>query len=91
MSVRQSNASSATTLAPAAPTPMVDVTEAAQETALAEGNSFPVVNQEAPLKRNVVVSIKSTLNDLCLQKQRGTWSPSAEALRGIFQGVCPRP
>lgn len=23
--------------------------------------------------------------DLCLQKQRGTWAPSAEALRSIFQ------
>jgi len=23
--------------------------------------------------------------DLCLQKQRGTWAPSAEALRAIFQ------
>lgn len=46
----------------AAPAPMVDVTEASQETALAEGNSYNVVAQEAPLKRNVVVSIKSTLN-----------------------------
>lgn len=26
-----------------------------------------------------------TLSDLCLQKQRGTWAPSAEALRAIFQ------
>ena len=43
MSVRQSNASSATTtMVPnaAAPAPMVDVTEASQETALAEGNRF---------------------------------------------------
>ena len=65
MSVRQSNASSATTtMVPnaAAPAPMVDVTEASQETALAEGNNYNVVAQEAPLKRNVVVSIKSTLN-----------------------------
>ena len=60
MSVRQSNASSATTtMVPnaAAPAPMVDVTEASQETALAEGNNYNVVAQEAPLKRNVVVSI----------------------------------
>ena len=25
------------------------------------------------------------LADLCLQKQRGTWAPSPEALRSIFQ------
>jgi hypothetical protein len=68
MSVRQNNASNATTVSTAvAPTHMVDMTEASQETALAEGNNFNVLSADAPLKRNVVVSIKSTLNDLCLQ------------------------
>ena len=63
MSVRQNNSSSATTVTTAAaPTPMVDMTEASQETALAEGNNFNVLSADAPLKRNVVVSIKSTLN-----------------------------
>jgi len=64
MSVRQ-NSSAATTSSSVAnvmPTPMVDMTEASQETALAEGNNFNVASAEAPLKRNVVVSIKSNLN-----------------------------
>ena len=52
---------------------------------LAEGNSYAVAGAENPLKRNVVVSIKASLNDLCLQKARGTWAPSQEALRSIFQ------
>ena len=84
MSVRQAPNAPANVSAPAT----VDLAEAAAETALAEGNSYNVAAQEKPLTRNVVVSIKSTLNDLCLQKQRGTWSPSAEALRSIFQCVC---
>jgi hypothetical protein len=71
MSVRQANSSAATTAAvaatatAAAPSPMVDVGEAANESILAEGNSFNTVAQEKPLKRTVVVSIKSTLNGKC--------------------------
>ena len=58
--------------------------------ALAEGNSFATQSSENPLTRNVVVSIRASLNDLCLQKAKGTWAPSAEALRSIFQNkkVC---
>lgn len=71
MSVRQNNSSSATTTAmQQAPTIIpqtMDVSEVAADTALAEGNNYNVVTAEQPLKRNVVVSIKSTLNDLCLQ------------------------
>ena len=52
---------------------------------LAEGNSFNVAAPDNPLQRNVVVSIRASLNDLCLQKQKGTWSPSGEALKQIFQ------
>ena len=86
MSVRQSN-SPEVEQAVAQPAPVAATTfgEAAAETALAEGNSYNVASPDRPLTRTVVVSIKSTLNDLCLQRQRGTWSPSAEALRGIFQ------
>lgn len=86
MSVRQSN-SSEVEQAVAQPAQAAATTfgEAAAETALAEGNSYNVASPDRPLTRTVVVSIKSTLNDLCLQRQRGTWSPSAEALRGIFQ------
>ncbi len=58
--------------------------EAAQgENTLAEGNNFAVAQSDNPLQRNIVVSIRATLNDLCLQKQRGTWAPSQEALRSI--------
>ena len=53
--------------------------------ALAEGNSFSTAAPENPLTRNVVVSIRASLNDLCLQKAKGTWSPTPEALKSIFQ------
>lgn len=54
---------------------------------LGEGNSFAVAQSDNPLKRIVAVSIKASLNELCLQKARGTWAPSQEALRNIFQQV----
>lgn len=31
------------------------------------------------------VSIRASLNSLCLQKSKSTWAPSAEALKAIFQ------
>ena len=34
---------------------------------LAEGNSYTVASPENPLSRNLVVSIRASLNDLCLQ------------------------
>jgi hypothetical protein len=52
---------------------------------LAEGNNFAVASPEHPLSRNLVVSIRSSLNDLCLQKTKGTWAPTGEALKSIFQ------
>ena len=66
----------------------MDVIDAASNVAsdsLAEGNSYCVANPDNPLKRTLVVSIKASLNDMCLQKSRGVWSPSQEALRSIFQ------
>ena len=75
--------------------PVLELQAAAEGTAepLGEGNSFAVAAPDHPLKRNVVVSIKASLNDLCLQKARGTWAPTQEALRNIFQQVpsFPRP
>ena len=64
-----------------------DVIEQAQaaDAPTAEGNSFNIAAPDNPLKRTVVVSIKASLNDMCLQKSRGTWAPSQEALRSIFQ------
>ena len=61
------------------------LTEASAEHQLAEGNSYAVATPDNPLSRNLVVSIRASLNDLCLQKTKGTWAPSAEALKNIFQ------
>jgi hypothetical protein len=84
MSVRSEKAAAAPTNALAA----LDVSDSAPVASpdqLGEGNNFCVANPENPLKRNLVVSIKATLNDFCLQKTRGTWAPTQEALRSIFQ------
>lgn len=82
MSVRQDKSA-----APPGAMPAMEIEAAAAgaHEVLGEGNSFAVAAPENPLKRNVVVSIKASLNDLCLQKARGTWAPSQEALRNIFQ------
>lgn len=82
MSVRQT--------APAAPSPggeIAAITEKVNsvDVSLGEGSSYAVASPDHPLRRTVVVSIKSSLNELCLQKTRGTWAPSADALRSIFQ------
>jgi hypothetical protein len=61
------------------------VAAAADDLSLAEGNSYCVASPDNPLSRNVNVSIRASLNSLCLQKSKATWSPSAEALKGIFQ------
>ena len=55
------------------------------EAHLGEGQSYSVNTPENPLRRQVVVSVRASLNDLCLQKSKGTWSPSPEALKSIFQ------
>jgi hypothetical protein len=52
---------------------------------LHEGSNYSIATPGNPLNRNLVVSIRASLNDLCLQKQKGTWAPSAEALKNIFQ------
>ena len=33
----------------------------------------------------MVVSIRASLNDLCLSKSKGVWQPSGDALKSIFQ------
>ena len=45
------------------------LTEASAEHQLAEGNSYAVASPENPLARNLVVSIRASLNDLCLQSK----------------------
>tara|TARA_B110001450_G_scaffold219961_1_gene215196 strand:- start:687 stop:941 length:255 start_codon:yes stop_codon:yes gene_type:complete len=69
-----------------APDTGAQINEAAlQEASLSEGNSYPVASPDNPLKRQLVVSIRASLNDLCLQKSKSVWSPSPEALKSIFQ------
>lgn len=53
--------------------------------ALAEANEFTTNNPEHPLKRSVVVSVRASLEDLCLRKAKATWSPSAEATATILK------
>lgn len=58
---------------------------ASADAALAEGNSFTTTTPDNPLNRELVVSIRASLNQLCLQKNKGVWSPSSSALKSIFQ------
>jgi hypothetical protein len=53
------------------------------DAALHEGANYQTANAENPLHRTVVVSVRSTLNELCLSKAKGTWAPSSEALKSI--------
>tara|TARA_B110001450_G_scaffold211366_1_gene202942 strand:+ start:85 stop:396 length:312 start_codon:yes stop_codon:yes gene_type:complete len=55
----------------------------ATDSNLGEGNSYCVASPDNPLKRNLVVSIRASLNDLCLSKSKGTWQPSSDALKSI--------
>tara|TARA_B110001452_G_scaffold252205_1_gene241895 strand:+ start:177 stop:968 length:792 start_codon:yes stop_codon:yes gene_type:complete len=52
---------------------------------LAESATYTTNTPENALHRTVVVSLRASLNELCLQKQKGTWAPSQEALRSILQ------
>ena len=55
------------------------------DSALHEGATYSTSTAENPLSRTVVVSVRASLNDLCLQKAKSTWAPSTEALRSILQ------
>jgi hypothetical protein len=62
----------------------VDAARAA-DSALGEANALNTNHPEHPLRRTFVANIRASLGDLCLRKTKGTWAPSTEALRGIFQ------
>ena len=55
------------------------------DSALGEANNLSTNHPEHPLKRTVVATIRASLGDLCLRKQKATWSPSPEALKSILQ------
>ena len=63
--------------------------DAAQQAdhALGAENAFNASNPEHPLNRTVVVTVRASLNDLCLRKQKAVWAPSADAVRSILQQV----
>lgn len=52
---------------------------------LGEAATYTTNTPENALHRTIVVSVRASLNELCLQKQKGTWAPSQEALRSILQ------
>ena len=80
MSVRQGTAAQ-----PATVDTMLQDAAASLHEPLGEGNHFATTCADNPLKRNVVVSIKASLNELCLQKSKANWTPTADALRSMFQ------
>ncbi len=87
MSVRQGAAPAQTVdaMLQGAVAGMVAPEGAAAHDPLGEGNSYATANPEHPLRRNLAVSISASLNDLCLQKNKGVWAPTQEALRNMFQ------
>ncbi len=70
---------------PAAPTSAGAVALQGNEHALAEANSFNTSHPEFPLNRTVSVTIRASLNDLCLRKQASVWAPNSDAVKSILQ------
>ena len=53
---------------------------------LGEGaTGFQGSNRNHPLNRKVVVAVRATLADLSTNAGKAVWSPSSEALKGIYQ------
>ena len=69
----------------AAPTSAGAVALPGNEHALAEANSFNTSHPEFPLNRTVSVTIRASLNDLCLRKTASVWAPNSDAVRSILQ------
>ena len=55
------------------------------DSALGDANSLSTNHPDHPLRRTFVTNIRATLGDLCLRTTKGTWAPSAEALRSMLQ------
>jgi hypothetical protein len=63
-----------------------DAVDGVDDMHLGEGaTGFQTANPDNPLKRNVIVSIRSSLSELCKNAGRGLWEPSPDALRAIYQ------
>ena len=52
---------------------------------LGEANAVSTNHPDHPLHRTVVASIRATMSDLCLRRNKSMWAPTAEALRSILQ------
>jgi len=61
------------------------------DAALGDANSLSTNHPDHPLRRTFVTNIRASLGDLCLRKTKGTWAPSAEAMRSILQYELPHP
>ena len=55
------------------------------DSSLADANTLSTNHPEHPLKRTVVATIRASLGELCLRKQKATWAPSPDALKSMLQ------
>ena len=58
------------------------------DSALSEANALSVSSPEHPITRQVAITIRSSLGDLCLRKAKGQWAPTQSALKQMFQVAC---
>ena len=72
---------------PAAMNEVAATIEAAQSAdhQLGEANVLSTTNPDHPLDRSMVVTIRASLNELCLRKAKATWSPAGDAMKSILQ------
>jgi hypothetical protein len=70
---------------PDAESPTAVIEAASADMSLAEGQSYCVASPDNPLRRNIAVSIKATLDDLVNKSSKATWAPSSSALKSAFQ------
>lgn len=62
-----------------------EISTVTEANALSEAATVSLTSPENPLERRLAISIRSSINELCLNSAKGTWSPSPEALKSIFQ------
>jgi hypothetical protein len=72
---------------PAAMNEVAATIEAAQSAdhQLGEANVLSTTNPDHPLDRSMVVTIRASLNELCLRKAKATWAPAGDAMKSILQ------
>ena len=65
-------------------TATVDAARAA-DSSLGDANALNTNHPDHPLRRTFVASIRASLGELCLRKQKATWAPSPDALKSMLQ------